>query len=93
VGHPVSALVAAELALVGHLKKAGWSKFSPGEFLGVEFDTIGKARIARNDWFVVVKAIPVLDVAALEAWNDHYARFWKRAPARLFSSGKYFMRV
>ncbi len=79
--------------LANHLKKAGWKEFSAGEFLGVPFDAIGKARIARNNWFVILKSIPVLDEAALDAWNDHYAHFWKKAPARLFSAGKYFVLI
>jgi hypothetical protein len=80
-------------ALVSHLKKAGWKDFSPGEFLGIAFDTIGKARIARNNWFALLRSIPVLDVATLDAWDDHYAHFWKRAPARLFTAGKYFVLI
>jgi hypothetical protein len=79
--------------LANHLKKAGWKAFSAGEFLGVSFDAIGKARIARNNWFVILKSIPILDEAALDTWNDHYAHFWKKAPARLFSAGKYFVLI
>jgi hypothetical protein len=79
--------------LVSHLEKAGWKGFSPGEFLGVAFDAIGKAKIARNNWFAILKSIPILDEAALDAWNDHYAHFWKKAPARLFSAGKYFVLI
>ena len=79
--------------LVSYLRKTGWREFSPGEFLGVAFDTIGEARIARNDWFVLLKSMPELDVAALDTWNDHYAHFWKRTPARMFSRGKYFVLI
>jgi hypothetical protein len=79
--------------LVNHLKKAGWGEFSPGEFFGVDFEMIGEAKIARNNWFAVLKSIPVLDGAALDAWNDHYAQFWKKAPARFFSAGKYFVLI
>jgi len=79
--------------LASHLKKAGWKEFSAGEFLGVPFDAIGKARIARNNWFAILKAIPVLDEAALDAWNDHYAHFWKKTPSRMFSAGKYFVLI
>jgi len=79
--------------LVSHLEKAGWSDFSPGDFLGVTFDAIGKAKLARNNWFAVVKSIPRLDAAALATWNGHYAHMWKKAPARLFSSGKYFVLI
>jgi hypothetical protein len=79
--------------LVSHLEKVGWSDFSPGDFLGVTFDAIGKAKLARNNWFAVVKSIPRLDAAALDTWNGHYAHMWKKAPARLFSSGKYFVLI
>jgi len=79
--------------LVSHLEKAGWRDFSAGDFLGVTFDAIGKAKLARNNWFAVVKSIPRLDAAALDTWNGHYAHMWKKAPARLFSSGKYFVLI
>ena len=79
--------------LVSHLEKVGWRDFAPGEFLEVTFDAIGKAKLARNNWFAVVKSIPRLDAAALDTWNGHYAHLWKKAPARLFSSGKYFVLI
>ena len=79
--------------LVSHLEKAGWRDFAPGEFLGVTFDAIGKAKLARNNWFAVVKSIPRLDAAALDTWNGHYAHLCKKAPARLFSAGKYFVLI
>jgi hypothetical protein len=77
--------------LVGQLKRVGWSGFGPGEFLGVQFDAIGKAKIARNNWFVLLKSIPELDTAGLETWSQHYAQFSKRARAGMFTSGKYFI--
>ena len=77
--------------LIAQLKKAGWADFSPGEFLGVEFDAIGTAKLARNNWFALLKSIPVLDVAGLDAWNERYAQFAKKSPAGMFSSGKYFV--
>jgi hypothetical protein len=77
--------------LVSQLKKVGWSGFDPGEFLGVQFDAIGKAKIARNNWFVLLKSIPELDTAGLETWSQHYAQFSKRARAGMFTSGKYFI--
>jgi hypothetical protein len=79
--------------LVSALKKVGWTGFAPGEFLGVDFEAIGKAKVARNNWFALVKPIPVLDAAGLEAWDRHYADFSKRSPARLFSAGKFFVLI
>ena len=79
--------------LISQLQKAGWSEFGPGDFLGVEFDAVGKARVARNNWFVLLKSIPVLDVAGIDTWSDHYARFHKRADAGMFRSGKYFILI
>lgn len=78
-------------ALAGQLKKAGWNQFAPSEFLGVEFDAVGKATTARCNWFVLLKSIPLLDAAGLDAWSSHYAHFAKRAPATMFRSGKYFI--
>jgi hypothetical protein len=77
--------------LVAQLKQVGWAEFSPGEFLGVDFDAIGKAKVARNDWFALVKFIPVLDGPGLDAWNEHYAHFAKKSPASMFRRGKYFV--
>ena len=79
--------------LVPHLEQADWKDFAPGEFLGVTFEAIGKAKLARNNWFALVKSIPELDEAALDAWGDHYALSWRKAPARLFSRGKYFVLI
>ena len=79
--------------LVGNLEKVGWKDFAPGTFLKVDFDHIGKAKIARNNWFVLLKAVPVLDVAEIETWNKTYKDFSKRAQSGLFSSGKYFILI
>ncbi len=79
--------------LVSNLKKVGWEDFAPGEFLKVEFDNIGKAKIARNNWFVLLKSVPVLDMAEIETWNKTYKEFSKRAQSGLFSSGKYFILI
>lgn len=79
--------------LIKNLTKAGWKDFSPNEFLGVAFDQIGKAKVARNNWFVLLKSLPTLDAAALEAWSDHYAHFMKKSQAGMFTSGKYFILI
>jgi len=79
--------------LIKHLTKAGWKDFSPDAFLGVDFDQVGKAKIARNNWFVLLKSMPTLDTVALEAWSDHYAHFMKKSLARMFTSGKYFVLI
>ena len=79
--------------LVGNLEQVGWKDFAPGTFLKVDFDNIGKARIAKNNWFVLLKSIPVLDVAEIETWNKTYKDFSKRAQSGLFSSGKYFILI
>jgi hypothetical protein len=79
--------------LVSSLEKIGWTDFAPGEFLKVDFDHIGKAKIAKNNWFVLLKSVPVLDVAAIETWNKIYKDFSKRAQSGLFSSGKYFILI
>jgi bilin biosynthesis protein len=79
--------------LVKHLTKVGWSEFSSGEFLGVTFDQIGKAEVIHNNWFVLLKSVPTLDVAGLEIWSDHYAHFMKKSQAGMFTSGKYFVLI
>jgi len=79
--------------LVRNLKKVGWKDFSPGKFLKVDFDTIGKAKIAKNNWFVCIKSVPVLDMTEIEAWNNTYKKFTKQAQSGLFSSGKYFILI
>ncbi len=79
--------------LIANLEKTGWKAFAPGEFLGVDFDQIGKAKIARNNWFLLLKSIPLLDAAGLDTWNEHYAHFSKRSRAGMFSSGKYFILI
>jgi hypothetical protein len=79
--------------LVGNLEQVGWKDFAPGDFLKVDFDSIGKAKIARNNWFVLLKSVPVLDVAEIETWNSTYEHFSKRALSGLFSSGKYFVLI
>ena len=79
--------------LVSNLKKVGWKDFSPGEFIKVEFDTIGKTKIAKNNWFVLLKSVPVLDMAEIETWNNVYKNFSKKALSGLFSSGKYFVLI
>lgn len=79
--------------LVNNLKKVGWKDFTPGEFLKVEFDTIGKAKIARNNWFVLVKSVAVLDSTEIESWSNTYKKFAKQALSGLFSSGKYFIMI
>ena len=80
-------------ALIKNLTKVGWKDFSPDEFLGVAFDQVGKAKVARNNWFVLLKSIPTLDAAALESWSDHYAHFMKKSQAGMFTSGKYFILI
>jgi len=77
--------------LVTQLKKVGWADFSPGEFLGVDFDAVGKAKVARNNWFALVKSMPVLDASGLDTWEGHYAHLAKKSPAGMFKRGKYFM--
>jgi hypothetical protein len=79
--------------LVSNLEQVGWKDFAPGEFLKVEFDHIGTAKIAKNDWFVLLKSVPVLDVAAIETLNQTYKDLTKRSPARMFSRGKYFILI
>ena len=79
--------------LVNNLKKVGWKDFTPGEFLKVEFDTIGKAKIARNNWFVLVKSVAVLDSTEIESWSTTSKKFAKQALSGLFSSGKYFIMI
>ena len=79
--------------LVSNLEKVGWKDFAPGEFLKVDFDHIGKAKIAKNNWFVLLKSIPVLDMVEIETWNKTYRDFSKRAQSGLFSSGKYFILI
>ena len=77
--------------LINSLKKAGWKDFESGEFFGVEFDKIGNAKVARNNWFALLKFLPVLDAAEIETWNNNYKFFLKKSPAGMFSSGKYFV--
>ena len=77
--------------LVSNLKKAGWNDFAPGEFFGVTFDKIGNAKIARNNWFALLKSLPVLNAAEIETWNNNYKNFLKKSQAGMFSSGKYFV--
>jgi hypothetical protein len=79
--------------LVSHLENAGWSDFGPGTFLKVDFDHIGKAKIARNNWFVLLKSVPVLDTAEIESWSDTYRDLAKRSLSGLFTSGKYFVLI
>ena len=77
--------------LVSKLKQVGWKDFAHGEFLKVDFDHIGTAKIAKNNWFILLKSVPVLDMAGLETWNKTYKDLAKRAQSGLFSSGKYFI--
>ena len=79
--------------LVSNLEKVGWKDFAPGEFLKVDFDTIGRTKIAKNNWFVLLKSVPVLDMAEIETWTDIYKDFTKRARSGMFSSGKYFVLI
>lgn len=79
--------------LIGNLQKVGWKDFAPGEYLKIGFDHIGKAKIARNNWFVLLKSVPVLDMAGIETWSKTYKDFAKRSRSGLFSSGKYFVLV
>jgi hypothetical protein len=79
--------------LVSNLEKVGWRDFAPGEFLKVDFDNIGKAKIAKNNWFVLLKSVPVLDMVGIETWDKIYKDFSKRAQSGLFSSGKYFILI
>jgi len=80
-------------ALIKHLAKAGWKDFAPDVYLGVAFDQVGKAKVARNNWFVLFKSLPTLDAAALEAWSGHYAHFMKKSQSGMFTSGKYFVLI
>jgi hypothetical protein len=79
--------------LVSNLEQVGWKDFAPGEFLNIGFDHIGTAKIAKNDWFVLLKSVPVLDVAAAETWNKNYRDLSKGSRARMFSRGKYFVLI
>ena len=79
--------------LVSNLKKIGWKDFAPGEFLKADFDNIGEAKVAKNNWFVLLKSVPVLDMVEIETWNKTYKDFTKRARSGLFSSGKYFVLI
>ena len=79
--------------LVSNLEKVGWKDFAPAKFLEVDFDNIGKAKIAKNNWFVLLKSVPVLDMVEIETWNNTYKNFSKRACSGLFSSGKYFILI
>jgi hypothetical protein len=79
--------------LVNNLEKVGWRDFTPGKFLKVDFDTIGTVKIAKNSWFVLLKSLPVLDMAVIETWNKIYKDFSKQALSGMFSSGKYFILI
>jgi hypothetical protein len=79
--------------LVSNLEKVGWKDFAPAKFLEVDFDNIGKAKIAKNNWFVLLKSVPVLDMVEIETWNNTYKNFSKRARSGLFSAGKYFVLI
>jgi hypothetical protein len=79
--------------LVSNLEKVGWKDFAPGKFLEVDFDNIGKAKIAKNNWFVLLRSVPVLNMVEIETWNNIYKNFSKRAQSGLFSSGKYFVLI
>jgi len=78
-------------SLVSNLKKVGWKDFAPGEFINIEFEQIGKTKLARNNWFVLIKSLPVLNRSTMESWNANYAKFYKKSQAGMFSSGKYFV--
>jgi hypothetical protein len=77
--------------LVSELKNAGWKDFAPGEFFGVDFEAIGNAKVAKNNWFALLKSLPVLGTAELETWGKNYKTFLKKSQAGMFSSGKYFI--
>jgi len=79
--------------LVSKLENVGWQDFAPGQFLKVDFDNIGKAKIAKNNWFVLLKSVPVLNMAEIETWNNIYKNFLKGSRSGLFSSGKYFVLI
>jgi hypothetical protein len=79
--------------LVSKLKNAGWKDFAPGEFFSVNFETIGKAKVAKNNWFALLKSLPVLDTNELEIWNKNYKVFLKKSQAGMFSSGKFFVLI
>ena len=79
--------------LVRKLKLVGWKAFAPGQFLDVDFDQIGKATVSRNDWFVLLQSIQVLDADALENWTRVYQAFSKKARGGFFTAGKYFVLI
>jgi hypothetical protein len=79
--------------LVQHLEKAGWQDFGPGTLFKTAFDTIGKARVAKNNWFILIKSIPMMGKAEIEQWTAAYQQFSKRALSRMFSRGTYFVLI
>lgn len=81
------------MQLTEELALAGWGSFAPGEFCKIEFDTIGKAKVANNNWFALVKSIPVMNGADLDTWNQNYQDLLKQTRAGMFTSGKYFILI
>ncbi len=79
--------------LVNYLMRVGWKDFSPGDFLDVHFEHIGRTRLAHNNWFVLIKSIPVLDATELDHWNGIYTHFCRRARAGFFTAGKFFVLI
>jgi hypothetical protein len=79
--------------LVSELEKTGWQDFAPGTLFETEFDTIGKARLAKNNWFALIKAVPVLGIKEIEMWHTAYQAFAKKSLSRMFARGKYFVLI
>ncbi len=79
--------------LVSRLQKIGWKDFAPGKFVKVDFDQIGHVKIAKNNWFVLIKSISLLNADEIEFWNNTYQHFLKKTLSGMFSSGKYFILI
>ena len=77
--------------LLNNLKNVGWGDFAPGTFLDIDLDQIGKAKVARDHWFILIKALAVLDNAAITEWNENFSLLLKRSPARGFKRGRFFI--
>lgn len=58
--------------LAYQLQIDGWTVYGPGMHNGMPFDLVGQRKCNLSQWNILVKTVPVLDIAATMVWKNNF---------------------
>lgn len=64
------------------LASSGWKDLRPGDAAGERFDVLGSRRFGPTPWRIYVRALPVLDSAAIAHWKDVFGQLSEASKSR-----------